>query len=960
MSHEIRHLVLVPHTHWDREWYRTHEEFRVHLVRLVDRVLDLLEGDPRFRHFMLDGQAIVLDDYLAVRPQAAERITKLVEAGRLLVGPWYVLPDEWLVSGEALIRNLRAGMARADRAGGSMRVGYVPDQFGHVGQLPQIFAGLGLDSAVLWRGVGADVEETLFHWEAPDGTRLFAVYLARSYSNGGHLPRDPGALAERLREETQGLADFSRIPSALLMNGVDHAQPDETLPATLEAARSRLPGMSFEIGTLPGFIERARREAHGELPVHCGEFRSGLRAPLLPGCASTRMPQKRADFENDRSLTRYLEPLAAWLATLGGDADPQLIDFTWRVALENHPHDSICGCSIDAVHDQMDQRFARVADLARTHLERVCVQLSQHLGSGGSSAETDPGKAPGIAVWNPGVGGRTPIEVALEVDADSDERAAAVLHVRGAGGERLATGCELLEPARDVMAFELPRQAAQMLLGREWVDFLGGWLQHMSWRREGDRLYLQLHLGRVERRDSDLVAGRAALRELLAREDAPERVALRARTRARVRLRFVDNLPGCGLRRYVCAPGRGPRAADLSAEKLADGSRAIANAHWRVEVSPRGEVALVHRAAGLRVDDALRIVSEGDRGDEYNFDPVPDSVRVERPEQVRVGAGRRAAESATLEIRARYRVPEQLAPDRAARSARTVSLPVRIAIRLFTQLDRVDFELEVDNRARDHRLRVLLRAPFAARRFQVESAFEVAERPIAPESEPDASPWVAERPIGATPQRSFATLDDGVMAATVANRGLAEAEALPETDETSCLAVTLLRAVGWLSRGDLALRPAHAGPPIETPGAQVPGPHRAELSLRWHPVDAEGRSAEAHRFAYPPLAWQASPCGDGALRDGARLLEVDDPAVVVSAIEPLAGGGCLVRLYNASDRARSVRLRWNGRGGPLREVDLAGRGSAGCASDPDRGSGAPGASELALAPWQIRCLRTPR
>src|SRR5262245_26734433 len=194
-----RYLVVVPHTHWDREWYRTREEFRHRLVRLMDALLDLLERDPEFRHFTLDGQAIVLDDYLEVRPQARPRIERLVRAGRLLVGPWYVLPDEWLVSGEALIRNLRLGQARAAAFGASMPVGYVPDQFGHVGQLPQILAGVGLDCAVLWRGVPRELDQTLFHWEAPDGTRVLGIYLVHGYGNAAQLPLEPRALAARLR-----------------------------------------------------------------------------------------------------------------------------------------------------------------------------------------------------------------------------------------------------------------------------------------------------------------------------------------------------------------------------------------------------------------------------------------------------------------------------------------------------------------------------------------------------------------------------------------------------------------------------------------------------------------------------------------------------------------------------------------------------------------------------------------
>src|SRR3990172_7584133 len=147
MDERARHLVVVPHTHWDREWYRTHEEFRYRLVRLVGGLLHPLGGEPAVRHLTLDGQAIVVDDYLEVRPGARERIAKLVRDGRLLVGPWYVLPDEWLVSGEALIRNLRLGLRQAAELGGAMPLGYVPDQFGHVGQLPQIFRGFGLEGA---------------------------------------------------------------------------------------------------------------------------------------------------------------------------------------------------------------------------------------------------------------------------------------------------------------------------------------------------------------------------------------------------------------------------------------------------------------------------------------------------------------------------------------------------------------------------------------------------------------------------------------------------------------------------------------------------------------------------------------------------------------------------------------------------------------------------------------------
>jgi alpha-mannosidase len=402
-----RRLVVVPHTHWDREWYRTHEQFRFRLVSLVDELLDLIERDPDYRHFMLDGQTIVVDDYLEVRPGARARIEKSVREGRIAVGPWHVLPDEWLVSGEALIRNLRIGLARAAALGGGMRVGYVPDQFGHVGQLPQIFSQLGFPAAVLWRGVGDDVGETLFVWEAPDGTRLPTVYLMHGYGNAVNLPTEPAALRARIDAEVATLGKRSRVSALLLMNGSDHERPQPDLPAALRAAQAlgaeSDPAWCAEIGSLAEFVAQAVAEAPASAPVHRGELRSGLRSPLLPGCASARASQKLREFENDRLLTRYLEPLAAWVGALGGDADPERIEFAWRVALENHPHDSVCGCSIDAVHEQMETRYDRVAEIAGAQLEAVTRALAQHVAA--PRAGFGAGAGAPLVVWNPNAGG---------------------------------------------------------------------------------------------------------------------------------------------------------------------------------------------------------------------------------------------------------------------------------------------------------------------------------------------------------------------------------------------------------------------------------------------------------------------------------------------------------------------------------------------------------------------------
>jgi len=965
-----RHLVVVPHTHWDREWYETHEQFRLRLVRLVDRLLEVLEGDPGFRHFTLDGQSIVLDDYLEVRPSRRERAEKLIRDGRLLVGPWYVLPDEWLVSGEALIRNLRVGLARAEAYGRAMRIGYAPDLFGHVGQLPQIFAGFGFEAAVVWRGVGADVGETVFDWEAPDGSRLPTVYLRHGYGNAVHLPLEPEALRRRLERDVALLAPFSRIPTFLLMNGSDHVEPQPGLPAALEAAVAGMPETTFEIGTLGSFLERALREAPADRALHRGELRSGLRAPLLPGCASSRMGQKRADFANDVLLTAYLEPLAAWLGVLGGDPGLDVLAHAWRVALQSHPHDSICGCSIDAVHEEIGVRIARVAQIARGHLDAVGGALAERLrpaaegcagaattGSGAARAERGGTAAPAgepagepVLVWNPHGPGPTGVDAELELDLPLRGGRPAPFHLVDAAGRRVPAAADVVDPGATLGDFELAPSGAAHLVEGIPPDFAGARLRDLRWRRVGPgRLEVDLRLAATPG-ELDAEAARRALLERLAAGDL-ERVRVRAARVPRVRLRFADALPGHGVRAYRVARGGAGGAEEVRAARRPDGSAVLESATLRVEVAADGRVSFEHAPTGLRCEDALRIASEGDRGDEYNFDPVPGDAPVERPERVRLSWGGGASE-AWVRVAARYRVPAALAAGRAARSARRVALPVATTLRLLRGLDRLEIELEVDNTACDHRLRLLAAAPFAARRFVVESAFELPERPIAPGPDAFGPGRPAERPVGAGPMRRLASVDDGRHALTASSRGGGEVEALSGPGGRTELALTLLRAVGWLSRGDLALRPGDAGPPLATPGAQVPGRHRLAFALHLHAASAPGVLADALRHAVPALALPGRAAREGPLAPDARLVALDDPDVLITAIEPRDHGGVRVRLLNAAAEARSVRLRL-ARG--LRcegVVDLADR--------PDPRTPLceeAGALRLALRGWQLATLR---
>jgi len=242
---------IVPHTHWDRAWYLPFQQYRYKLVELVDDLLDLMEANPEsFPTFELDGQTVVLEDYLDVRPENRERLVDLVSSGRLSIGPWYVLPDEFIVGGEALIRNLIAGHRVASAHGGCSSVGYVPDPFGHVGQLPAILRGCGLDSFIFTRGAGpwvAEEAQGIFYWQAADGeTEILSIKQIPDYPNlmawgFEERPLDRKnstsvnvetamAKVERLLEMHKKIYNYK--PSNLLFGqGSDHTAPQVTTSA---------------------------------------------------------------------------------------------------------------------------------------------------------------------------------------------------------------------------------------------------------------------------------------------------------------------------------------------------------------------------------------------------------------------------------------------------------------------------------------------------------------------------------------------------------------------------------------------------------------------------------------------------------------------------------------------------------------------------------------------------------
>jgi len=899
------HLVIVPHTHWDREWYQPFQEFRRRLVRMTDKLLDLLEGDPAFSHFHFDGQTIVLEDYLEIRPENRQRLRRLIRSGRVAVGPWYVLPDEFLVSGESIVRNLQIGHQIAAEFGVSTKIGYLPDQFGHIAQMPQILRAFGIEDAVVWRGVGTDVGRTEFIWEAPDGSRVFTVYMpGYGYSNGQRLPADPDRLRRRLVQILDEHQEYRRIRSVLVMSGTDHQEPQEGFPQGLSAATAAIEGLSAEIAPLVKYIERARGETiEHDLPVHHGELRSCARMHLLPGVTSMRVRQKQRDFANVSRLERYAEPLATWTDWLNRQRNwTAFTDWAWKLAVQNHPHDSICGCSVDQVHRDMEYRFDQVESVTTQTFERALAAIARAIDTSWFTADN------GLVVYNPNHAAHT--VVSTEITHDDPLR----LTLRDKAGNIIPLQVEAGR-TETLLDAEMPpaevRPHIEAMSGRE---ILGVVINAVNLRRDGSKLVADLTVDNVVRGWLDMEAIRQRwLREL--DDPAVQSIHIRARTATSAKLTFSAALEGFGLTSLALVSSDSVPPAIF----LTDG-HSLQNRFYKIDVEDDGTLRIRDKELNIELPRCNWFVDEGDRGDEYNFDALLDPQRVAASNRrISIETDAKAPVAGRLRVQLEYDLPRHLGSDRETRSSELVTISIATEVTLYADVKRVDFVTTIDNKAADHRLRVHFQTPVRADTAFFEQAFAVVERGL--DLEPHGR---VEDAIGTVPQKTFACIEHGGVGVALFNRGIPEVEVM-RGSEGAEIALTLLRSVGWLSRGDLRMRKGHAGPGLETPEGQSLGVHRFEYALTTYRGDHVSSEIirRAHAFAYPPAATLVDRHpGDGT---SGVLLRCDNPQIVISAVTPTKRADrFFVRCYNGTESKQVAHLTVP-RDCKPRSVDLLGK-----------------------------------
>jgi mannosylglycerate hydrolase len=886
-------LWLVPHTHWDREWYEPFQRFRLRLVDLLDDVIARAEADPTFS-FTLDGQLAVVDDYLEVRPEAAARIAALVRSGQFAVGPWAILLDEFLCSGENIIRNLQWGLRRGGELGTVMAVGYLPDMFGHCAQMPQLLALAGLRQACVWRGVPAAIDHHAFVWTAPDGTGLRTEYLPGGYGNAAELFADPERLAEAAGEHLTRARPWFGVDPVLAMYGTDHSAPLPWIASAVAALNAREALPRVRLATLAGYLDLFDPEAVAGLPVWHGELRSHARANILPGVISNRPHLKRGLSGAERMVERYAEPLAAlWSPAAHWPA--RLLELAWQRLVQCSCHDSVTGCGVDETAVQVAARIAEAEQIGRGLRDRVLADL----------AARTPADA--VLVVNPSPRRRTDI-ASVTVPAASGPPVAVRLPDGSVGAfQETANNSDTVLFAADRSAQWIAAGLAKGSLG---LDFLGRTVQavEVTGARE-----LTVTMGRA---GPGLTAEHRALAPSVAAAGGDWRIVV---VEEPLRTGYVAvSAPPLGFTQLGAAH---PATPPPPVAEVSVSDRRLTNGLLTVEAAPDGTLTLstmdeVVLSGVGRLDDG------DDLGDLYNYAPPPREQAAPGPDRVDIEVAQRGPLVGALRIHREY-------PWRA-RTGVTMTVELRAGER-FCRL-----ELAFTNNHPDHRVRLHVPLARPATESHAEGQFAVVRRGLHSEG------GHGESPLPTFPAYSF--VDAG--GAAVLLDQVSEYEVVGGGRE---LAVTLLRATGLISRAEHPLRAEPAGPVIATPQAQLLGQEvRTRLAVLPHAGGwaqaGVAEAAEDFRCPFVVTGGLAPVGGELAERAG---LAVSGDGVVLSSLRRRDEAWLELRVVAMTDAPTVARI---GHVSVARRADLL--GNAGTEL-----SVVDGWVDVPLRPWEIATVQ---
>ena len=858
-----RRVHYVLSTHWDREWHQSFQDFRYRLVQLIDRIVEGVDSGRLKGPFQSDGQAIVFEDYLEIRPEQRAKIEQLAKQRALVIGPWYAMPDELLVSGESLVRNLRLGRQIARDLGGEPScAGFICDMFGHNSQLPQIFAGLGIKGAFLWRGLN-ETERCNLIWRGADGTELPSFRFGyKGYCTYGCQVRKadkPGQPfnADQMRTDLKAFleqaAERSEVDPILMFDGGDHMEWDqqayEVLCRQMEADD---PGFEIIHTCLDDYLAEMLDQTDRITTTVDGELREPGRYPqekdgqwVIPGVLSSRVWIKQSNAYCQAMLCHWAEPASAFASEAVGCEYPQgFLDVAWKWLIKNHPHDSICGCSIDLVHEDMKFRFSQCGQIA----DRLTTEATKRIAAAIEQPPSEDNELR-VVVFNP---------LPQPVDSINDLTL------------QIPTDWPQFN---EFFGFE-PKPAFRVF------DAQGREIAYQRIRQEMSRAKVRLCDTRFPQgyNTHDVTVS------------LPLTIPAMGYTTLTVRAGDAEE------------PTRHPEVPGMATSE-----RSMANEFLDVTVKPNGSLTLTDRETGQIYGRLLTFEDVADIGDGwYHGVAVNDQAFVSTACPSQVALVNDGPMLTTFRVRTVMSVPVEFEFDRMVRSESLTELVIDSYISLRRGSRHLEVESTVQNTARDHRLRVLMPSGAKADTYLADSPFDVVERPIALRED---NHLYRELEVETKPQQSWTAVSDADRGLGVVDQGLLETAVRDLPDRT--LALTLMRATRRTAFTD------------GEPEGQLQG----NLSFRYWIVPLAGEPDRARLCSLGvQLAAAARPVQlrpkdieshgtDHALPTTAGFMQVDGPVAVTST--RAAGEAVELRMFNPNTQTVEATLDLNARPGSM-------------------------------------------
>lgn len=771
----MKNLHYIPHTHWDREWHKTFEAFRVRLAYSMEIMLDTLENDNDFTYFMYDAQTSILDDYLTVYPENRERLKKLISDQRMFVGPWYTQPDFYLISGESLVRNLLIGSNIADDMGHSMKTGYIPDSFGQSAQLPQILSGFDLESVLVWRGIACDdIDDSVFLWQSPDGSEILSIHFPLGYGYNRYLPADKEKAVEKILNTEKELACRFKDGEIMLMGGGDHTTIQKGLPDIINYANKYFKDNDYDLNIkisnpelLTASIKNSLKISNRKLQTLHGELRNPKEQRVHFGDSSSRMDIKYLNKNLEHKIASVIEPVSTFAFLEGGIYSNGLINKSWKYLFENQAHDSICTCCTDESHDDIMNRFKYSGQINRElenmffrYMERE-LDLSQIKGRAVLLVNTLPYKR----------------EKFIEITVYTKEKEFSIYSSSGEKipYERISTLETDLSETNISLAMDI---ASQNYI----LDSYSKNPKYIFW-------------------ENKIIIS-------------------------------SDFLPAGG---YEVIDIRENESGGSNDKLIFSSENHMENKYLKINIEENGSLNIFEKES-KKTFSALIYEEKGDDGDEYDYSP-PKNDKVFTTENLKAEIKKLYENNfeTAFEIKHTMVVPKSLNTDRLHRNSELTELEIKSTVKLRADSKIIEVKTELNNNSCDHIIKTLCKAPFDNDFSYAGDHFSVIKRSNSI-SIPDN--WrelnYKSKPLPIYPMQGFTDISDGETGLAVLSKGLPEYEIY----DNNTIALTLMRSVGKMGKSDLEIRPGRvSGIEFNTPDSQMIGKYEFEFAIAPHSGD---------------------------------------------------------------------------------------------------------------------------